>query len=171
MWKKNEGTDKRATTQRPDMSSEEHMNDDAAELAASPPGFGEDVIAFVGRGVEFKGVISYEGTVRIDGRLDGEIHTSGVLIVGEDAVITAKVSAGTVISRGKITGDIVATGKVNLQAPAVLNGSVNAPLLSIDEGVLFNGTLEMSKAEQAAETVQGGGSVTPIRVSSTMRTV
>ena len=60
---------------------------------------------------------------------------------------------------------------VDPDSPAVLNGSVNAPLLSIEEGVLFNGTLEMSKPEQAAQTLQGTGSVTPIRVSSTMRTM
>lgn len=131
-----------------------------------------EVIAFVGRGVEFKGVITYNGTVRIDGRLDGEIHTEGILVVGEDAVLTAQVTAGTVISRGKITGDIVASGKVRLQAPAVLNGSVKAPLLSIEEGVLFNGSLEMAKAEPPdASKATVGGSVTPIRVSSTMKTV
>ncbi len=132
---------------------------------------GEEVIAFVGRGVEFKGVITYNGTVRIDGRLDGEIHTEGVLVVGEDAVLTAQITAGTVISRGKITGDIVASGKVRLESPAVLNGSVKAPLLSIEEGVLFNGSLEMAKAEPAeAGKAPAGGSVTPIRVSSTMKT-
>ena len=59
---------------------------------------GQEVIAFVGKGVEFKGTITYNGTVRIDGFLDGEIHTEGILLVGEEAVITAKVSAGTVIS-------------------------------------------------------------------------
>lgn len=42
----------------------------------------EAIIAFVGKGVEFKGTISYSGTVRIDGCLDGEIHTDGVLLVG-----------------------------------------------------------------------------------------
>jgi len=144
-----------------------------AELEGQDPEAREDeVIAFVGRGVEFKGVITYNGTVRIDGRLDGEIHTEGVLLVGQDAVITAQVTAGTVISRGKITGDITASGKVRLQAPAVLNGSVKAPLLSIEEGVLFNGSLEMAKAEQPeVSRAPAGGSVTPIRVSSTMKTV
>lgn len=157
MWKKDESDDKR----------DEDLGGQTAVGATD-----EEVIAFVGRGVEFKGVITYNGTVRIDGRLDGEIHTEGVLVVGEDAVITAQVTAGTVISRGKITGDIVASGKVRLQAPAVLNGSVKAPLLSIDEGVLFNGSLEMAKAEPAeAGKSPAGGSVTPIRVSSTMKTV
>lgn len=131
------------------------------------------VVAFVGRGVEFKGVITYDGTVRIDGRLEGEIHTEGVLVVGEGAVITAQVTAGTVISRGKITGDVVATGKVRLLAPAALNGSVKAPLLSIEEGVLFNGSLEMAKNAEQPEVsrVPAGAYVTPIRVSSTMKTV
>jgi len=149
----------------------EKQNEELEEQS-SEAGEGE-VIAFVGRGVEFKGVITYNGTVRIDGRLDGEIHTEGVLVVGEDAVITAQVTAGTVISRGKITGDIAASGKVRLLAPAVLNGSVKAPLLSIEEGVLFNGSLEMAKKVEHSEAGKGpaGGSVTPIRVSSTMKTV
>ncbi len=107
----------------------------------------ENVIAFVGKGVEFKGIISYNGTVRIDGVLDGEIHTEGTLLVGEEAVLTAKVSAGTVVSKGKVTGDIIAKEKVRLLAPAVLNGSVKAPMLSMEEGVLFNGNIEMSRAE------------------------
>jgi cytoskeletal protein CcmA (bactofilin family) len=106
-----------------------------------------DVIAFVGKGVEFKGVITYDGTVRIDGLLEGEIHTNGILLIGEDAVITAKVSAGTVISKGKITGDVVAAERIKLLAPAVVNGSVKTPILSMEEGVLLNGTCEMTQAE------------------------
>jgi cytoskeletal protein CcmA (bactofilin family) len=157
MWKKDDDVEKQ---------------DEDLEGQPSTGNQDEEVIAFIGRGVEFKGVITYNGTVRIDGRLDGEIHTEGVLVVGEDAVISAQVTAGTVISRGKITGDIVASGKVRLQAPAMLNGSVKAPLLSIEEGVLFNGSLEMAKAEPAeAGKSPAGGSVTPIRVSSTMKTV
>ncbi|MBH0195953.1 MAG: polymer-forming cytoskeletal protein, partial [Nitrospira sp.] len=56
----------------------------------------DTVIAFIGKGVAFKGVITYSGTVRIDGTLDGEIYTDGGLIVGPEAVITAKVTAGVV---------------------------------------------------------------------------
>jgi cytoskeletal protein CcmA (bactofilin family) len=104
------------------------------------------IVAFIGKGVEFKGAISYSGTVRIDGFLDGEIHTEGTLLIGEDAVLTAKVSAGTIVCMGKITGDVVAKEKIRLMAPAVLNGGVKSPMLSIEEGVLFNGTLEMTQA-------------------------
>lgn len=139
MWKK-------ASTQAHTGNNEEEgmANQEAVQPAAEKE---ENVIAFVGKGVEFKGVISYNGTVRIDGILDGEIHTDGTLLVGEEAVLTAKVSAGTVVSKGQITGDITAKEKIRLLAPAVLNGSVKTPMLSMEEGVLFNGSIEMSRGE------------------------
>ncbi len=109
-----------------------------------------DVSAFVGEGVEFKGVISYQGTVRIDGHLDGEIHTDGILIVGQSAVIDAKVEAGTIICQGRIIGDITAREKIQLMSPAVLNGSVKTPSLSMEEGVLFNGICEMGPVTKSS---------------------
>ena len=103
-----------------------------------------DISAFVGKGVEFKGTITYSGTVRIDGYLDGEIHTDGVLLIGEEAVIQAKITAGTIVCKGKVTGDVIAKECVKLRTPAVMNGSVKTPVLSMEDGVLFNGALEMA---------------------------
>jgi cytoskeletal protein CcmA (bactofilin family) len=103
-----------------------------------------DISAFVGKGVEFKGTITYSGTVRIDGYLDGEIHTDGVVLIGEEAVIQAKITAGTIVCKGKVTGDVVAKECVKLRAPAVINGSVKSPVVSMEDGVLFNGALEMA---------------------------
>ena len=112
-----------------------------------------DVSAFVGENVEFKGTINYKGTVRIDGRLTGEIHTEGTLIVGQSASVEAKVVAGIVVCQGKLVGDIVAREKIQLISPAVLDGSVKTPSLSMEEGVLFNGTCAMSsKSEEEAST-------------------
>lgn len=137
-------------------------------MPSSPPSSfrqdnSEDVSAFVGKGVVFKGTISYNGTVRIDGSLDGEIHTDGVLLVGEEAVITAKVTAGTIVCKGKITGDIKVRDKMKLRAPAVINGGITTPVLSIEEGVLINGTLEMTKSA-VAESHEA--TVHPINLSS-----
>ena len=128
-----------------ETSSSEQEGEEATKFAASSIAEGAgDISAFVGKGVEFKGTISYSGTVRIDGYLDGEIHTDGVLLIGEDAVIQAKITAGTIVCKGKITGDVVAKECVKLRAPAVMNGSVKAPVLSMEDGVLFNGALEMA---------------------------
>jgi cytoskeletal protein CcmA (bactofilin family) len=139
MWKQDKQEGKRST------SEEAGLEEGGASASSSRHETTEDVSAFVGKGVEFKGTITYNGTVRIDGFLDGEIHTEGVLLVGEEAVITAKVTAGTIVCKGKITGDICAKEKIKFRAPAVINGGVKTPMLSIEEGVLFNGTLEMAQ--------------------------
>ena len=118
MWGQEKQDAKRAT---------EGTTEDGTPSAAATSDGTEDIIAFVGKGVEFKGVISYSGTVRIDGYLDGEIHTDGVLLVGDEAVIQAKVTAGTIVCKGKITGDIAAKDRVKLRAPAVFNGSMKTP--------------------------------------------
>ena len=104
-----------------------------------------DIIAFVGEEVAFKGTIRYSGTVRVDGRLEGEIYTDGNLIVGQKAVITAKIEAGTVTCQGSITGEVVAKKLVKLLSPAIFDGMITAPLFSMDEGVMFNGTCNMPK--------------------------
>lgn len=105
----------------------------------------DDIIAFVGEEVAFKGTIRYQGTVRVDGRLEGEIYTDGNLIIGQKAVITAKIQAGTVTCQGKITGEIEAKNRVKLLSPAVFDGTITTPSLSMDEGVMFNGSCNMPK--------------------------
>lgn len=130
----------------------------------------EDLSAFVGKGVEFKGTISYSGTVRIDGSLEGEIRTDGTLLIGEDAVIQAKVSAGRIVCKGKITGDVVAREHMKLRAPAVITGSVKTPVLSMEDGVLFNGGLEMSQSVREvpqAATVHPLGAVVAEAIGAT----
>ena len=105
----------------------------------------DDIIAFVGEEVAFKGTIRYQGTVRVDGRLEGEIYTDGNLIIGQKAVITAKIEAGTVTCQGRISGEILAKNRVKLLSPAVFDGTISTPLLSMDEGVMFNGSCNMSQ--------------------------
>lgn len=104
----------------------------------------QDMTALVGANTEFRGIIHYNGTVRIDGRVEGEIHTDGVLLIGKDAFIKATVSAGTIVSCGRILGKVTATESIKLIAPAVLKGSVTTPLLSMEEGVCFRGSLEVT---------------------------
>ncbi|MBI4400088.1 MAG: polymer-forming cytoskeletal protein [Nitrospirae bacterium] len=106
--------------------------------------FGEEEnFTFLGRGVDFKGVVNFEGTVRIDGRLEGEIHTKGTLVIGEHAVIKGIITAGTLISGGKIRGNITATEKVQLLKPAILVGDVRSPSFSMEEGAHFHGVCDM----------------------------
>lgn len=129
---------------KPEMSQEP---DELAVVPSQVPSESQpesgDIIAFVGEEVTFKGVIRYQGTVRVDGRLEGEIYTDGNLIIGQKAVITAKIHAGTIMCQGKITGEVEAKHRVKLLNPAVFDGTITTPLLSMDEGVRFNGSCNM----------------------------
>jgi len=143
MWGQDKQDGKRQTEANQDVEEVQ------GESATVKEGL-EDISAFVGKGVDFKGTISYNGTVRIDGSLEGEIRTDGTLLIGEDAVIQAKITAGTIVCKGKITGDVVARERVKLRAPAIINGSVKTPMLSMEDGVQFNGGLEMGQGTQGA---------------------
>ncbi len=115
-------------------------------------GSADEIIAFLGKGTRFKGVVTYDGTVRIDGHIEGEVISTGTLIVGETAVIDAEVSVGSLVCGGKITGNITATEKVQLLTPAVVSGSIKTPVLMIEAGVRFNGQCEM-KAEGRGDMI------------------
>ena len=102
----------------------------------------ESGFTILGKGAKFKGTLSFEGTVRIDGSVEGEVHTKGTVIIGDQAVIEGDVQADTVISGGRITGNIIASEKVQLLAPGSLVGTIKTPLLSLEEGVSFSGSCE-----------------------------
>ncbi len=115
---------------------------------------GEESFTFLGKGSQFKGIVTFEGTIRIDGRLEGEIHTKGTLVVGEHAVIEGDVSADVVISGGRVTGNIVAAERVQLLATGIVIGTIKTPLLSIEEGVRFSGTCD-AEGRGEVRTLEG----------------
>ena len=92
---------------------------------------------------EFKGIVSFDGTVRVDGRVEGEIHTTGTLIVGEHAVIEGIVCAGVLMNSGKINGTITAIEKIQILKPGVLVGDIRTPVIAIEEGSRFHGMCDM----------------------------
>lgn len=103
----------------------------------------KEVVAFFGAGVECIGEIWYEGNVQIDGRLEGTIHTKGTLVIGDQAVVKAKIEAGTVICKGKIQGEVVAKESIKLLSPGLIDGTMSAPRLSVENGGIFNGRVTM----------------------------
>jgi cytoskeletal protein CcmA (bactofilin family) len=110
-----------------------------------------EITAFLGKGTEFKGVLSFEGTIRVDGKVDGQIVSKDTLIAGDGAFLLGEISIGTLITSGKIVGNVTASQKVHILAPANIQGNINTPKLIIEEGVNFNGKCEMTGEKKAAE--------------------
>jgi len=98
-----------------------------------------DNVTVLGKNVTFKGVAHFEGTLQLDSCFEGEIHSKGVLVVGEHAEIRGTISVGTLISSGKIRGTVTASDKVQLLKTSVQIGDVHAPTFSIEAGAYFKG--------------------------------
>ncbi len=111
--------------------------DDVTPTASS------DLNALLGRGSEFEGKLTFEGTVRIDGKFTGSIVTGDVLVIGEGAKISAEITCGTIIIHGDVTGNVRAKSSVELHHPAKMRGNVETPSLMIEKGVLFEGQAKM----------------------------
>ncbi|MDT8318456.1 MAG: polymer-forming cytoskeletal protein [bacterium] len=102
-----------------------------------------EINAFLGKGTDFNGKLTFEGTVRLDGKFSGEIFSPGILIIGETATVDANINVNTLIVSGKLTGNIDAKARVEIHAPGKLYGNINSPVLVIDEGVIFEGSCTM----------------------------
>ena len=118
----------------------------AKDEVRRPAPMGE-VNALLGRGSEFEGKLTFEGTVRIDGLFSGQIFTEDTLIVGEGAVLRAEIEVGTIIINGEVLGNVRAKNGVEIHAPGRLKGNVITPNLQIDRGVIFEGTCQMENIE------------------------
>jgi cytoskeletal protein CcmA (bactofilin family) len=113
-----------------------------------------DVQAHLGQGSRVEGKLTFEGSVRIDGHIEGEISAQDTVIIGEGAELTAQVHANTVVVQGRLTGDITARKRVELKAPATVVGNISTPSLVVSEGVVFEGHCTMGGAA-ASRTERG----------------
>lgn len=94
--------------------------------------------------VEIKGNIRFSGELTLDGKLEGEINTDGILVLGDSAVVSGNINAGTVVVRGKVTGNINAKDKIEIKTKAELFGDIRAAKLVVEEGVTFVGKTEVN---------------------------
>jgi cytoskeletal protein CcmA (bactofilin family) len=114
-----------------------------AQTNSSSTASAGEVTTLLGRGSEFEGKLSFEGTVRVDGKLSGEIFTDDTLIIGEGAEVNAEISVGAIIIEGTVHGNIHAKRSVEIHTPARVRGNISTPSLSIDKGVIFDGQCQM----------------------------
>ncbi len=107
--------------------------------------------AFIDESSEFEGKCSFAGTLVLNGKLHGDIESTGTLIVGATAVLQAHIRARVVLVHGEIVGDIVATERIELKAGARVFGDLETPVLVVEEGALTEGRTRMTEGSR------GGG--------------
>src|SRR5215472_17103212 len=87
--------------------------------------------------VEVKGTLKFIGELTFDGKLDGDIHSEGVLQLGDNANVKGNNDAGSAVLRGKINGNVLAKEKIEIKAKTELFGDIRSAKLVIEDGVTF----------------------------------
>jgi cytoskeletal protein CcmA (bactofilin family) len=97
---------------------------------------------------EFRGTLGFSGDLELHGRLEGSIESdNGLLTIGETALVKAGIKAQDLMVYGKVQGDIMATGRIELRGKAQVYGDIRAGRLLIEEGVTFVGRSESLHAK------------------------
>ena len=100
--------------------------------------------------VEIKGSIKFLHDLTVDGKVEGEITSSGVLTVGENAEIRGEIKTKSATVYGKVHGNITVEERCELKSRAVLQGDLKAARLVIEEGATFVGKSEVTPVKGAA---------------------
>jgi cytoskeletal protein CcmA (bactofilin family) len=124
---------------------------------------GKDVLS---SDVEIKGTIKFQKELLIDGKVEGEINSDGVLTVGENADIRAEIKTKSITIYGKVQGNVSVSERCELKSKCTLQGDLKAARLIIEEGATFIGKSEVStgmsvKSSAKPEVVRHEDSVKP----------
>jgi len=106
-----------------------------------------EIKAYMGEDTIFNGLLNYTGTVRIDGKFEGQVTTEDTLIIGETGHLTAEISAGTVICMGYVEGTVMASQKIEIHSTSKVVGNIKSPALYIELGGVLDGTCDMTGKE------------------------
>ena len=107
----------------------------------------KQIKAYMGEDTVFNGSLTFDGTVRIDGKFEGQVITEDTLIVGETGHLIAEISAGTVVCMGRVEGTVMASKKVEIHSTSKVVGHVKSPALYIELGGVLDGTRDMTGKE------------------------
>ena len=99
----------------------------------------DGLTAFLDEGSDIEGRYTFSGVALLNGRFKGEIVSTDTLIIGEQAVVNATIRAGSVLVSGELAGALRATERVEMTRSARVFADVEAPVIVIEEGVLFEG--------------------------------
>lgn len=120
-----------------------------AQTNLSVPATLAEVSGVLDHGCEFEGKLCFQGTVRIGGSFKGEIFTPDTLVISEGARVNGQIEAGVVIIGGEVSGTVKAKHRVEIHRPAIFRGDILTPSLSVNEGVIFEGSSKMAHTPAA----------------------
>lgn len=101
------------------------------------------IATVLGKETSFSGILNFRKPLEISGEFQGEIESEGFLLVSEGAKVRANIKAGIVVVAGEITGNVIATQRLEMLPTGKVNGNIKTAKLQIADGVVFEGNCEM----------------------------
>ena len=128
------------------------MSKDRQSTMHSP----ETVISIIGPGMKVIGDLETDGTVRIEGRVEGNVRAGKAVVIGKDGAVHGNVVTQDAVVSGRPRGVLTAESRLELQATSRIEGEVHARRMQLEEGAMLNGTVEMGERKAPALHVDDG---------------
>ncbi len=129
-----------------------------------PPKELDDVVSIVGPGMKIVGDCSSDGTIRVEGKVDGSVKAGKSVVVGKDGKVKGDISTQDAIIAGEVNGSVTAESRVELQSTCRVQGDIRSRRVKLEEGGQVDGQLHMGAT--AAKGSTPGGSSPPSSKSS-----
>jgi cytoskeletal protein CcmA (bactofilin family) len=112
---------------------------------AGPPRANESSMSIIGPGMRIKGDLVTEGTVRVEGTIEGTIRAGKAVVIGKEGEVIGDVVTQDAVVGGRVRGTVTAESRLELQATAQIEGQISARAqhLVLEEGCRFNGQVHM----------------------------
>lgn len=105
------------------------------------------VDTIIGQGTIIEGKIKHPSSLRIDGKIYGEVDCAGDIFIGKDGYVEPTLKGKNIIIAGEVNGDIYTTEKVHVQASGKISGSATTNGIIIDDGGVFNGYSTINESD------------------------
>ncbi len=127
-------------------------------------------MATIGQSIVFKGELTGDEDLEIDGQVEGTVNLKNhQLTIGPNGNLKAEVTAKNIVVIGRVTGNLVAAERIEIQATGIIDGDVRAPRLNVQEGAVLNGSIDMSPSG-ASEAKKPAAQAAASSASSTSNT-
>jgi cytoskeletal protein CcmA (bactofilin family) len=127
------------------------------DIVATP----ETVISIIGPGMRIVGDCETDGTVRVEGTVEGSIRAGKAVVVGKDGLIKGDVTTQDAVVSGRVVGTLTAESRLELQSSSHVEGEIFARRMQLEDGAMLNGTVhmgEMKRRTEPRDPLAGSGS-------------
>lgn len=127
------------------------MARDRDTSAASP----DSVISIIGPGMTIVGDCETDGTVRIEGSVEGSVKAGKAVVIGKQGVVTGDIMTQDAVISGRVEGKLVAASRLELQATSQIDGEVHTRRMQLQEGAVLNGSVLMGPDAVSDDKIAG----------------